>query len=65
MVVAALFAAFWLVRLDVSIGAKWQARHPLLFGVGAAGARGMLAVIADSMITVAGLIFSLTLAILV
>ena len=62
MVVASLFAAYWLVRLDVYIGAKWTARFPLLFGAGAAGARGMLAAIAGSMITVAGLTFSLTLA---
>ncbi|MDQ2770850.1 MAG: DUF2254 domain-containing protein [Bacteroidota bacterium] len=62
MVVASLFAAYWLVVLDAYIGAKWTARYPLLFGAGADGARGMLAAIASSMITVAGLIFSLTLA---
>ena len=57
MVVAALFAAYWLVVHDASIGAKWTARYPLLFGAGADGARGMLAAIAGSMITGAGLIF--------
>ncbi len=62
MVVAALFAAYGLVHLDLYVGADWTGRYPLLFGAGAAGARGMLAAIAGSMITVAGLIFSLTLA---
>ncbi|MGY3091263.1 putative membrane protein [Hymenobacter sp. UYAg731] len=62
MVVAALFAAYGLVHLDLYVGGSWTGRYPLLFGAGAAGARGMLAAIAGSMITVAGLIFSLTLA---
>jgi uncharacterized membrane protein len=62
MVVAALFAAYGLVHLDVYVGGGWTSRYPLLFGAGAAGARGMLSAIAGSMITVAGLIFSLTLA---
>lgn len=61
MVLAALVAAYGLVHLDVAIGSAWTARYPLLFGAGAAGARGMLSAIASSMITVAGLIFSLTL----
>ncbi|MDQ2794972.1 MAG: DUF2254 domain-containing protein, partial [Bacteroidota bacterium] len=61
MVVAALFAAYGLVHLDLYVGGNWTSRYPLLFGAGAAGARGMLAAIAGSMITVAGLIFSLTL----
>jgi uncharacterized membrane protein len=62
MVVAALLAAYGLVHLDLYVGAGWTGRYPLLFGAGAAGARGMLSAIAGSMITVAGLIFSLTLA---
>jgi len=62
MVLAALLAAYGLVHLDAAIGTAWTARYPLLFGAGAAGARGMLSAIASSMITVAGLIFSLTLA---
>ena len=61
MVVAAILAAYFLVHLDDSIGHEWTKRHPLLFGAGADGARGMLSAIAGSMITVAGLIFSLTL----
>lgn len=54
--------AYILVLLDVSLGHEWLRRYPLLFGAGADGARGMLTAIAGSMITVAGLIFSLTLA---
>ncbi|RSK44816.1 DUF2254 domain-containing protein [Hymenobacter perfusus] len=61
MVLAALGAAYGLVHLDLYVGAGWTSRYPLLFGAGAAGARGMLSAIAGSMITVAGLIFSLTL----
>ncbi|MBJ6142151.1 DUF2254 domain-containing protein [Hymenobacter sp. BT559] len=61
MVLAAVLAAYSLVHLDDSIGHEWTQRHPLLFGAGADGARGMLSAIASSMITVAGLIFSLTL----
>ncbi|MGI4863478.1 MAG: DUF2254 domain-containing protein [Janthinobacterium lividum] len=61
MVLAAVLAAYGLVHLDDSIGHDWTKRHPLLFGAGADGARGMLTAIAGSMITVAGLIFSLTL----
>lgn len=62
MVLAALGAAYGLVHLDLYVGGGWTRRYPLLFGAGAAGARGMLSAIASSMITVAGLIFSLTLA---
>jgi uncharacterized membrane protein len=61
MVLGAVLAAYGLVHLDDSIGHEWTKRHPLLFGAGADGARGMLSAIAGSMITVAGLIFSLTL----
>jgi uncharacterized membrane protein len=61
MVLAAILAAYFLVHLDDRIGHEWTRRHPLLFGAGADGARGMLSAIAGSMITVAGLIFSLTL----
>ena len=45
-----------------SIGSdQWLARWPRLFGAGAEGARGMLSTIAGSMITVAGVTFSMTL----
>jgi uncharacterized membrane protein len=61
MVLGALLAAYGLVHLDQTIGRAWTRDYPLLFGAGADGARGMLTAIASSMITVAGLIFSLTL----
>ena len=45
-----------------SIGSdRWLARWQILFGGGAEGARGMLSTIAGSMITVAGVTFSMTL----
>lgn len=61
MVVAALGLAYVLVILDLRIGHKWVSDYPLLFGAGADGARGVLTAIAGSMMTVAALIFSLTL----
>jgi len=61
MVIAAMVLAYVLVLIDVSINHDWVSEYPLLFGAGADGARGMLSAIASSMITVAGLIFSLTL----
>ena len=45
-----------------SAGARdWMTGWPRLFGAGAAGARGMLATIAGSMMTVVGVTFSMTL----
>ena len=62
LVSTASVLAYVLVLLDESVGDEWLRSYPLLFGAGADGARGMLTAIAGSMITVAGLIFSLTLA---
>ncbi len=61
MVVALLLLAYGLVTLDLRIGHEWVSDYPLLFGAGADGARGVLTAIAGSMMTVAALIFSLTL----
>ena len=61
MVAGAMFLAYALVNFDNDFQNSWTKQHPLLFGSSAAGARGMLSSIAGSMITVAGLIFSLTL----
>jgi uncharacterized membrane protein len=44
------------VRWDDDLADDW----PRLFGVGASGARGVLSAIATSMITVAGVVFSIT-----
>ena len=61
MVAAAIGLAYALVHLDLRVGRDWVRDYPLLFGAGADGARGMLTAIAGSMMTVASLIFSLTL----
>jgi uncharacterized membrane protein len=49
-----------LVELDAALEAELGGRWPRLFGAGAEGARGTLAAIAGSMITVAGVVFSVT-----
>ncbi|RSK38817.1 DUF2254 domain-containing protein [Hymenobacter perfusus] len=61
MVAGAIGLAFALVFLDAGIRHDWVPDYPLLFGAGSDGARGMLTAIAGSMVTVAALIFSLTL----
>lgn len=50
-----------LIEVDSSGSQDWMAGWPRLFGAGAAGARGMLATIAGSMMTVVGVTFSMTL----
>ncbi len=60
MVLSAIGLAVTLVAVDTGIGVEWIDQRWLVFGVGAAGARGMLTAIAGSMITVASLTFSLT-----
>jgi uncharacterized membrane protein len=42
------------------IEAQFHKRWPLLFGAGAEGSRGLLTAVAGSMITVAGVVFSIT-----
>ncbi|MGB5831790.1 MAG: DUF2254 domain-containing protein, partial [Thiohalocapsa sp.] len=61
MVVDAVVLAILLITLDTSVDLHLAARWPLLFGAGAAGARGLLTTVASSMITVAGVVFSITL----
>ncbi|EIC20750.1 DUF2254 domain-containing protein [Thiorhodovibrio frisius] len=61
MVVDAVVLAIVLITLDTNIDLHLAARWPLIFGTGAAGARGLLTTVASSMITVAGLVFSITL----
>jgi len=61
LVTGAVALALGLVEIDAS--AEWtyvQDRWPRLFGAGAAGSRVMLSAIASSMITVAGVAFSIT-----
>jgi uncharacterized membrane protein len=49
-----------LVEFDVRRDLDWASWSPRLFGAGAEGSRGMLSAIATSMVTVAGVVFSIT-----
>lgn len=62
MVVGSFGLAYGLVWFDGHTSWHGEKRFPLLFGAGADGSRGMLSAIAGSMLTVATLAFSLTLA---
>jgi uncharacterized membrane protein len=53
--------AVGLIEADSAGSRDWMADWPRPFGAGAAGARGMLATIAGSMMTVVGVTFSMTL----
>ena len=54
--------AFVLIEVDTRVSRDWLMDFPTLFGLGADGSRGMLTAIGGSMLTVAALTFSLTLA---
>jgi uncharacterized membrane protein len=56
----ALVIAVLLIEIDSRSSWKLADAYPRLFGAGAEGSRGMLEAIASSMITVAGVIFSIT-----
>jgi uncharacterized membrane protein len=60
MVTAALLLAIGLVKLDASLDIDFNEAGPRIFGASSDGARKVLATIAGSMITVAGVIFSVT-----
>ncbi|MFU8857510.1 MAG: DUF2254 domain-containing protein [Deferrisomatales bacterium] len=60
-VLGAVVLATVLITVDASFDLQVAERWPLLFGAGAAGARGLLTAVAGSMITVAGVVFSITL----
>jgi uncharacterized membrane protein len=62
MVSMSIGLAFALVEVEKHWRFGLAESYPLLFGAGAEGSRGMLSTIAGSMITVAGLTFSLTIA---
>jgi len=59
---AIVLAAVGLATVLIAVDATFTevARWPLLFGAGAAGSRGLLTAVASSMITVAGVVFSIT-----
>ncbi|MEP6688836.1 MAG: DUF2254 domain-containing protein [Gemmatimonadales bacterium] len=60
IVLGAATLAILLIDLGGPIGGEVAARWPRIFGAGADGSRGMLTAIATSMITVAGVVFSIT-----
>lgn len=62
MLFSSIVLALTLIEVDSRIGYEWQSAFPRIFGLGADGSRGMLTAIAGSMLTVAALAFSLTLA---
>ncbi len=64
MVVGAVAAAVLLVDLTFPLGEEAVQRWPRLLGAGAEGSRAMLTAVATSMITVAGVVFSITIVVL-
>ena len=63
MVAAGLMLALALVRLDATGAApRWVVHSPWLYGGGGTGARTLLGAVASSMISVAGTVFSITIA---
>ncbi len=60
MVVSATALASLMIYLDGHLELRLAEAHPRLFGANANGARGILSAIAGSMITVAGVTFSVT-----
>ena len=60
MVTSAVLIAVFLIEIDIRLERDLSESLPRLFGAGADGARGMLSSIAGSMITVAGVTFSIT-----
>lgn len=60
IVVGSMLAADGLVEAGARIPALSQAQLPRIFGFGAEGSRAMLSAIATSMITIAGVAFSIT-----
>jgi uncharacterized membrane protein len=60
IVLGAVGLASALISVDASVELHFDKKWPILFGAGAAGARGLLTAVASSMITVAGVVFSIT-----
>ncbi|MDQ2674878.1 MAG: DUF2254 domain-containing protein, partial [Chloroflexota bacterium] len=60
IVLFAVGLGFLMIELSSAVDQAVLSRWPRIFGVGPEGARSMLAAIAGSMITVAGVTFSIT-----
>jgi uncharacterized membrane protein len=60
IVLATVALAMLALELDAIVGDDALSRFPRLFGAGAEGARQLLSAIASSTITVAGVVFSIT-----
>jgi len=60
VVVMAVALALTLIEIDTAIDHDVFARWPRVFGSGADGTRGLLTTIASSMVTVVGVVFSIT-----
>lgn len=60
IVLDAVVLATLLITVDAAVDLHVVERWPLLFGAGASGARGLLTAVASSMVTVAGVVFSIT-----
>lgn len=64
LVIASMAVAVLLVELDLAGARELAEWSPRLFGASAEGSRAMLSAIATSMITVAGVVFSITVVVL-
>lgn len=59
IVAGSIILALGLVEIDKNFGENWINGYPRLFGVEPAGSRDMLSAVAGSMITIAGIVFSI------
>ncbi len=59
IVAGSIILALGLVELDKNFDGNWISGYPRIFGVEPAGSRDMLSAVAGSMITVAGIVFSI------
>ncbi|HET7314185.1 DUF2254 domain-containing protein [Salinisphaera sp.] len=62
MSIGAALLSLGLTRADIALGAGWMHDLPWIFKIQASGARGLLSAVAGSMIGVAGVTFSITIA---
>ncbi len=60
MAIASVIAAAAMLRIDATVDSDWVVRLPWIYTTTAEGGRSVLSVIAGSMITVTGVVFSIT-----